>query len=249
MRCFTRSPRIVSVCALRLTAVALALSLAACVAAIPIKDQAPKVSYVLNEKIALALIDMRPELKVDKKPPTYLGHAHVSFGIPVDMQVYPTVALKDEKNFTLAQELEQRIAEGLQASGATVLRIPAEAHVDMAAAQLAAQGLGADRLMLISLDAWYVDINMNWVGSFDFDWGYTVKICDGAGAQISTIKDSGQDVVKEKASDSPRNMITAAYRAREEKLLERADVRAALSVSTNPAPSAGAAPAAAGPSP
>ena len=90
---------------------------------------------------------------------------------------------------------------------------------------------------------------MNWVGSFDFDWGYTVKICDGAGAQISTIKDSGQDVVKEKASDSPRNMITAAYRAREEKLLDRADVRAALSVSTNPAPSAGAAPAAAGPSP
>jgi len=239
MRWFSHSSRIVSAAAPYRAAatIALSLSLVACVAPIPIKDQAPHLSYVVSKKVALALLDVRPDLTVDKKPPTFIGHAHVTFGIPMDIQVYPMVALKDEKTFTLAQELEQRIAEGLQASGATVLRLPAGAHLDAASAKLASQSLGADRLILISLDAWYIDINMNWVGSFDLDWGYTVEICSGAGLPIATFKESGQDVTKEKATDSPRNMITAAFRARIEKLLERPEVRAALADSAIVAPS------------
>ena len=49
-------------------------------------------------KIALVVIDARPILKEDKKPPTYIGVAHTVFGIPTDMQVYPWVALKEEKD-------------------------------------------------------------------------------------------------------------------------------------------------------
>ena len=98
----------------RVLATAITLSMAACVAAIPIKDQAPKLSYIVNERVVLALVDVRRELTVDKKPPTYIGIMHIMFGIPMDMQIYPWVALKDEKGFTLAQELEQRISDGLQ---------------------------------------------------------------------------------------------------------------------------------------
>jgi hypothetical protein len=228
---FSRTLRFGSINTLRLLGAALILSMAACVASIPIKDQAPKLTYSVNEKVVVALVDVRRELTVDKKPPTYIGVVHGMFGIPSDMHIYPWVALRDERGFTLAQELEQRIADGLQNTGATVVRIPAGEHVDAATAMLAAQGVGANRLLLISLDAWNVDMNINWVGSFDFDWGYTVAICDGAGVEISRFKDSGQEDIKEKASDSARNMITVAYRDRIEKLLGRPEIRAALSES------------------
>ena len=227
---FRRSSRIVSSAALHVVGAGLALLLAACVAPIPIKDQAPKVAYSASSKIALVVVDARPILKEKKKPPTYIGVAHTVFGIPSDMQVYPWVALKEEKNLTLAQELEQRIADALQASGASVVRVDAEAHVDPTSAMRAAQGLGADRIMVIALNEWSVNINLNWVGSFDFDWGYTVDIVDNAGTHVSSFKDSGQDVIKEHGSDSPRNMITAAWRARLEKLFERPEVSQALSL-------------------
>ena len=228
---FRLNSQLASAATLRLSAVGLALSLAACVAPIPIKDQAPKVSYSVSEKVALAVIDSRPILKADKKPATFIGRAHSVFGIPTDMHIYPWVALKEEKNFTLAQELEQRIAEALQATGANVVRVEAGARVDAASAKRAAQGLDVDRILLITVDEWFVDVNLNWVGSFDFDWGYTVEICDRAGTQMAMFKDSGQDVVKEKGSDSPRNMITAAYRARLEKLMDRPEVRSGLLIS------------------
>jgi hypothetical protein len=227
---FRIDSRLASRAILRLSALSLAMLLAACVAPIPVKDQAPKVSYGASEKVAVAVIDSRPILTAEKKPPTYIGRAHGVFGIPTDMQVYPWVALKEEKSLTLAQELEQRIADSLQAIGANVVRVEPGAHGDAASARRAAQGLNADRTLLITLDEWSVDVNLNWVGSFDFDWGYTVEVADGAGAQMAMFKDSGQDVVKEHASDSPRNMITVAYRERLEKLLERPELRAALSI-------------------
>jgi len=215
---------------MRWAAVTLNLLLAARVAPIPIKDQAPNVTYAASEKIALVVIDARPVLTEDKKPPTYIGVAHTVFGIPADMQMCPWVALKEEKSLTLAQGLEQRIADALEGTGANVVRVDAGAHADAASARRAAQNLDADRVMLITLDEWSVNISLNWVASFDFDWGYNVDIYDKAGAQITSFKDSGQDVVKERASDSPRNMITAAWRARLEKLFERSEVRQALSL-------------------
>jgi hypothetical protein len=228
---FHLNSQLASVAAVRLAAVGLATLLAACVAPIPIKDQAPKVAYSASAKVAVVVIDSRPSVKAEGKPATYIGHAHGVFGIPVDMQVYPWVALKEEKNFTLAQELEQRLADALQAIGANVVRVEAGARVDADSARRAAQGQGADRILMITLDQWYVDINLNWVGSFDFDWGYTVEIADKAGVQVAMFKDSGKDVVELHGSDSARNQITAAYRARLEKLLDRPEVRAGLSVS------------------
>ena len=219
-----------AIAVLRLSALGLAAMLTACVAPIPIKDSAPKMSYAMSDKVAVAVIDSRPILKTEKKPATYIGVARAMFGIPTDIQVYPMVALKEEKNLTLAQELEQRIADALQSTGANVIRLDAGAHLDMESAKRAMQGLGADRVLLVSLDEWVVDINLSWVGSFDFDWGYTVAIFDNTGAQIGTFKDSGKDVVKESGSDSAHNMITAAFRARLEKLLDRAEVRSGLSL-------------------
>lgn len=220
--------RMLSSAALRLAAVSLSLLLSACVAPIPVKDQAPKVAYSAKEKIALVVIDARTTLKEAKKPPTYIGVAHSVFGIPTSMQIYPWVALKDEKSLTLAQWLEQRIADALQGTGASVVRVDEQGHLDADSAKRAAQAMSPDRAMLITLNEWSVNINLNWVGSFDFDWGYTVAVFDKTGVQITSFKDSGQDVVEEHASDSPKNMITAAWRTRLEKLLERPEIKQAL---------------------
>jgi len=225
--------RLVSVVQRSLLALALTISLGACVAPIPIKDQAPKVSYPVTTKVAVAVIDSRTDVTVDKKPPTFIGHAHALFGIPTDMQIYPWVALKEEKNFTLAQELEQRIADALQADGASVVRLDSAAHTDAASVRRVALGSNADRLLFISLDKWWIDINLSWVGSFELDWGYTVAISDKNGAVLASVSDSGRDVVQEKGSDSPRNMITEAFRARLEKLMERTEVRTALGTSVD----------------
>lgn len=238
--------RSLGVAALRPAVVGVALVLSACVAPIPIKDQAPKVGYHSSSKVTVAVIDARTVLKEEKKSPTYIGRAHGVFGIPTDMHVYPWVALKDEKQFTLAQELDQRIVDGLQASGATVVPIGPGANADATSARQAAQALGVDRLLLVTLETWEVNVNLNWVGSFDFDWGYTVEIDDRTGAQIAVFKDSGHDEIKESASDSPRNMITVAWRDRLEKLLDRPEVRSGLSLASPPPPAAGGAGAAAG---
>ena len=225
---FTFITRMASAATRYLLALGLAIPLAACVAPIPIKDQAPKVAYSVNRKVAVAVIDSRPDLTVDKKPPTFIGHAHTLFGIPADMQVYPWVALKEEKDFTLAQELEQRIVDALQANGATVVHVKSGANADPASAKRAVLDLDADRVLLITLNKWWVDVNLNWVGSFELDWGYTVAVSDKSGTVMSTFTDSGQDIVKEHASDSPRNMITEAFRARLEKLMDRSEVRTSL---------------------
>lgn len=232
MRYFHLDPRTVCSALLRLSS---ALLLTACVAPIPIKDQAPKVSYSASEKVAVVVIDARPVVKEEGKPPTLIGHAHSVFGIPVDMQLYPWIALKEEKTFTLAQWVERRVADGLQAGGTNVVLVETGAHVDADSGKRAAQGLGAERILLIELDNWFVDINLNWVGSFDFDWAYTVEISDRAAARIVMFKDSGKDVVELHGSDSPRNQITAASRMRLEKLMERPEVRSALSSSTKAA--------------
>jgi hypothetical protein len=108
MRGFRNYSWIASIAALRLSAVGLAL-LTACVAPISIKDQAPKVSYSANEKVAVAAIDSRPNLTAEKKPPTYIGRAHTVFGIPTDMHVYPWVALKDKRTSRWHRSLNREL--------------------------------------------------------------------------------------------------------------------------------------------
>jgi hypothetical protein len=109
MRGFRNYSWIASIAALRLSAVGLATLLTACVAPISIKDQAPKVSYSANEKVAVAAIDSRPNLTAEKKPPTYIGRAHTVFGIPTDMHVYPWVALKDKRTSRWHRSLNREL--------------------------------------------------------------------------------------------------------------------------------------------
>jgi hypothetical protein len=221
-----RCPRSTSVRAMVLLAAAALLS--GCVTPIPLEQEAPDLGYKASRPMVVTVVDQRDVL-AEGKPPTYIGRAHSLFGIPSDMQVYPWfVSDKAKKDQTLAQALEDRIVVGLndknwQVTAADFAKAPtSEEAVSILAAR------SADRLLVLSLTKWFVSINLNWVGAFNFDWGYRLDVFDAQGASLASISDTGRDVVDEKADQSPQNMIKLAYRERLIKILQRPEVQAAL---------------------
>jgi hypothetical protein len=207
---------------------AAASMLAGCVTPIPLAQEAPDLSYKVTAPTVVSVVDQRDLLK-EGKPPTFIGVAHATFGIPSDMQTYPWfVSDKARKDQTLAQALEERIVVGLnddgwQLTGAALTKPPTN---DEAVSLLAARS--AQRLLVLSLTKWYVSINLNWVTAFNFDWGYQLEVYDPQGNAVANVVDSGRDVVDMKADDSAQNQIKMAYRDRLIKILERPEVRAAL---------------------
>ena len=202
--------------------------LTGCVTPISLEQESPDLSYKATSSMVIAVIDERDFLK-DGKPPTYIGRAHGAFGIPSDMQAYPWfVSDKSKKKQTLAQALEERIVVGLNDEGwqLTAAGIATRPTQDEVVSLLITHN--AERLFVLSITQWFVSINLNWVTAFNFDWGYWLDVFDVQGDIVTTIKDSGQDEVDEKANESYQNMIKLAYRERLIKIFEQPEVRTAL---------------------
>jgi len=211
-----------------ITLLAAGMMLTGCVTPIPMAQEAPDLDYKVSRPVVVTVVDERDVL-ADGKPPTFIGRAHAALGIPADMQVYPwLVSDKTKKDQTLAQALQERIVvglnnEGWQLTGADFIKLPSK---DEAVALLAARN--AERLLVMSITKWFVSINLNWVTAFNFDWGYKLDVFDPKANTVTSISDSGRDVVDAKADDSYQNQIKMAYRDRLIKILERPEVRAAL---------------------
>lgn len=207
--------------------------LTGCVTPIPLAQEAPDLSYKTTNSLVVAVIDER-DILAQGKPPTYIGRAHGTFGIPSDMQTYPWfVSDKNKKEQTLAEALEERIVvglndEGWQSSAAGYTTRPTK---DEAVSLLATHS--AKHLLTLSITKWFVSINLNWVSAFNFDWGYKLEVLDAQGVVVTHISDSGRDEVDEEAKQSFQNLIKLAYRERLIKILERPEVRAALQSGQN----------------
>lgn len=202
--------------------------LTGCVTPIPLAQEAPDLSYKATRSMVVAVIDER-DLVAQGKPPTYIGRAHGAFGIPSDMQTYPWfVSDKEKKKQTLAQALEERIVVGLNDEGwqLTAAGVDKRQTKDEVVSLLAAKD--SQRLLVLSITKWFASINLNWVTAFNFDWGYELNVFDDQGAVLTSIMDSGRDIVDEEAKQSPQNTIKMAYRERLIKILERPEVKAAL---------------------
>jgi hypothetical protein len=219
----------------RCAALLLAAALAGCVTPIPVHDQAISPTYAGQGTLLLAVIDTRDSVLKEGKPPTYLGRAHISFGIPTNMNVYPWISENSaKKGQTLAQALEERIVIGMnergwKVVGANLGSAPAPEQVP----QLLRER-GADRLLLLRLTEWSVDVNLNWVGSFDFDWGTAVTVFGSQATPLLSFEDTGKDVVELQSSQSPGNSVRLAFKARLTKLFERPDLQAALTAPVGP---------------
>jgi hypothetical protein len=202
--------------------------LVGCATPIPMAQEAPDLNYKVTRPVVVGVVDERDVL-AEGKPPTFIGRAHGSFGIPRDMETYSWfVSDKARKGQTLAQALEERIVvglndEGWQVTGANFTEPPT---IEEAVSILAAGN--AQRLLKLSLTKWFVSINLSWVTAFNFDWGYQLEVFDPQGSTVASISESGRDVVDMKSNDSYQNQIKMAYRARLIQILERPEVRAAL---------------------
>ena len=202
--------------------------LTGCVTPIPLAQEAPDLSYKATGSMVVAVIDERDFL-AEGKPPTYIGRAHGTFGIPSDMQAYPWfISDKSKKKQTLAQGLEERIVVGLNDEGWQLIAagLATRPTKDEVVSLLISHS--AERFSVLSITQWFVSINLNWVTAFNFDWGYRLDVFDMQGDVVARVEDFGQDVVDEKANESYQNMIKLAYRERLIKIFEHPEVRAAL---------------------
>lgn len=211
-----------------ITAVLCALILSGCVTPIPLSEETPDVSYKSTLPMVISVIDDREYLKEGKEP-TYIGRGHGLYGIPFDMQTWGWfISDKTKKKQPLAEALEERIVEGLNDEGwqlvpAGITKRPSkEESISLIAAN------HAERLLILTLTNWWVNVNVNWVSDFDFEWGYIVELLNPGGNVVVNTSDSGTDVIDEKASESHQNMIKMAFRERLIQILEQPELKAAL---------------------
>jgi hypothetical protein len=220
--------RIVSASAGASLTLAASLLLGGCVTPIPLAQEAPDLSYKSARPLVVAITDERKYL-AEGKPPTFIGRAHGAFGIPSDMQVYPWfVSDKTKKDQTLAQAIEDRVVVGLGDEGWVLSGAALTAPPTAKQATALLEQRKAQRLLSLALTDWFVSVNLNWVGAFNFDWGYRVEVFDEKGSVVTTFAESGRDVVDMKADESPQNMIKMAFRERLIKILERPELSSAL---------------------
>ncbi len=221
----------------RCAALLLTVVLGGCVTPIPVREQAITPTYAGQGTLLVAVVDERNSVLKEGKPPTYIGRAHVSFGIPVDMKVYPWVTEDSaKKSQTLSQALEDRIVLGMKERGWKVIGagLNSAPSADQVAQLLRERG--ADRLLVMRVTEWFVSVNLNWVGAFDFDWGVAVTVSGPRASPLLSFEDVGRDVVDLEAKQSPGNSIRLAYRARLTKIFERPDLQAALQAPVDSVP-------------
>jgi hypothetical protein len=195
------------------------LLLSGCVTPIALDKESPDVAYKVSRPISLSVLDDREWLR-EGKPPTFIGRAHGVFGIPSDMETYPWLISDKTK--------KGRIALGLNDEGWKVTSIESSANPDQATVTALLTSQGSERLVVLTLTQWFISVNLNWVGAFNFDWGYRLAVYDQQGKSLLGVEDQGRDVVDMQASESPQNMIKMAFRARLIKILERPDLQSAL---------------------
>jgi len=205
-----------------------AMQLTGCVTPIPVSEQNVIPSYVVGRPILISVVDARPEVR-EGKPANFIGKMHLTFGIPADMAVYPVISEdKKYKDQSLAAALEERIADGVAGRGwqATAAGLASRPVQDDIPTMIDERN--TEQLLLLTLEKWFVSINLNWVSAFNFDWAVRVEVFDKSGTHLADYRDSGRDIVDEEHDQSPGNHIRLAYKERLTKILEDPRLRAVL---------------------
>ena len=213
----------------RIQLLALVMLLSGCVSHIPIAQQIPSVDYVSKETIVVAVVDQRERVK-NGKPRTFIGVAHGAFGIPADWNVNPVLAVEEgDKKRDLAQFLQYRIVQGLAEKGWNAIEAASQttAPTDEETNKILSDA-GAQSLLLLKLNEWYFSINLNWVGSFNFDTDTEVVVYRSAVGKTLEKRFAGRDVIEQEASQSPQNHILMAYRNQLAEILNDPEVKRAL---------------------
>jgi hypothetical protein len=225
---------------MRYLVLAAAACLAGCVTPLPVADQAPVMQYSTPNRTLVAVVDDRVRTE-EGRAENFAGFAR-NYGIPVHWTVETLMyASPEDKDKTMAQLLSSRIVSGMSVQGGDVagVSIPAALSDDDARALLGREN--AQRLMTVQLKDWHFDLNINWVGRFQFNTDAIVTVQTPEGGTILTEQFAERASIQAEGDESWGNMLLTAYREKLEQVLHDPDVRAALTAPPAPPPEAAAA--------
>lgn len=209
--------------------IVMAVALAGCVTTMPLQDQVPDVAYSQNDGVVVSVIDERTCVQ-EGRPKDFIGVARATFGVPVDWHVKQVLATEEgDKERDLSQWLEHRIKTGLDQKGLRCATVHLDALPDAAGANAVLTANEATWLIAMVLHQWHVDVNLNWVSAFNFDTDTDVHVFQVRTGEVFTRQFKERDVIDEKADESYRNMIIAAYKAQLQQILNDEDIRIVLS--------------------
>lgn len=211
---------------MRMLVVAAALALAGCVTPMNAADQTPAVQYLAPGRTLVAVVDERIRTE-EGRPENFAGFAR-NYGIPINWTVETLMlGAREDKNKTMAELLSARLVSGLAAQGADARGIALQAPLNDAEARALLEREAAERLMTVQLKDWHFDLNINWVGRFQFNSDAVVTVQDSAGT-VMTEQFAERAAIQAQGEESWPNMILTAYREKMEQILHDAEVRAAM---------------------
>lgn len=229
---------------LRYLIVAATLALAGCVTPMNAADQTPALQYTPPDRTLVAVIDERVRTE-EGRPEVFAGFAR-SYGVPFSWTV-ETLMLgsKADKDLTMAQLLSARMVSGLAAGGGDVRSVTIPGALSDADARALLERESAGRLMTVQLKDWHFDLNVMWVGRFQFNSDAIVTV-QNSGGTVMTEQYAERQAIQAEGDESWPNMILAAYRAKMEQILNDEELRGALTAPPPAAAEAAPAEAAAG---
>jgi hypothetical protein len=210
-----------------------ALCLAGCVTPITATDQAPQVAYNVSNRTLVAVVDHRQRV-AEGRPEAFLGYAR-SMGIPSSWTVKEImVGNPDDKDKTMAELLTARVVTGMSAAGGPVEAIVLEAPASDSAASDLLQQRGATNLLTLEVKDWHFDINLSWVGRFQFNSDADVTVQRAGAGTVLREHFAEQQAIQAEGDQSWANMVVMAYRAKLEQIVNDPDVRTALTAPVAP---------------
>ncbi|MCB2168432.1 MAG: hypothetical protein KQI78_12290 [Deltaproteobacteria bacterium] len=208
-----------------LTTLFVVVSLTGCVTPMAFQEQLPDVAYTINEGVLVSVIDERIRVK-EGKPKDFIGKAHGAFGIPSDWHVKQVLATEEgDKERDLSEWLQHRIVKGLEQKGFRSASVELEDIPSFEEAKSVLIDNDASWLFVMVLNEWYFSINLHWVSAFNFDTDTDVHVFDAFTGELLSKRFKERDVIEEKATESPQNLIMAAYKAQLQQIINDEEIR------------------------
>ena len=225
-----------------------ALFIAGCVSPIPLEKQLAEPSYKSNEKILIAVIDLRERIDhatvTTKKNDTqlnldtvgeaenesyvrdgsFLGVAHGAYGIPMDISIAEYALQKEDRDKSLSELLQNRIVKGLKKAEWNVEPVDiSEVSIDEANKLM--NQYGAKKLVALVIHEWYVSLNLNWVSAFNFDADTETYVFDIEQGKLLSKRIKERNIVPETYDSAYPNLMFQAYKEQLDQILNDDDLK------------------------
>ncbi len=200
-----------------LTCVALSLGACAVGNTYDYRTQQPRLAVVTNNRVALGVLDQRPYVLSNNKPPSFVGLQRGGYGNPWDVNTVSGGPLADDIASTIGAAFK---AKNIQAKQ---IKLAVGTSKNATLAKLRAVRPG--RIVLVSIYEWKTDTLFSIALYYDL----RVDVYDGTGRHLAKNRVRGSDTLGRVALPSRVGPLAgAAIKRKLERLLNSTKVQKAL---------------------